>query len=359
VRGRFFARKNVVCGIVNFSVLLAAGRYLDFFGNAPLAFAIMFSASIIFRMLGMYCLSQVPDPGTVEQVRIRSMFRDYTSVLRDSNFMKYVLWSVAFTFFITLPGPCYTYYMRDYLHMSMGTIIGLGVVGTLGAILSATAWGKLSDRFGHKPILIVAGLAWLIPSLVGWTLSSQHNWYWILFPMFLAGGWMNMGFGLSSFNIQLKLLPADKKTVYISTLVLLSNLAAFIAPNVGGWLLEKWVVSVRWMVMGHEITGYHLLIMTSLIPTLLSFALLLRLREPAERSVNEVIGAMRVMREFNPFLGFWFFIQRVFTPSGLKDVAQRGGRVISETRKAVREVGEDFEEDAAKWVKPPSRENHK
>jgi MFS family permease len=150
---------------------------------------------------------------------------------------------------------------------------------------------------------------------------------------------------------------AEAKTTYISAYVFITSVAAAFAPNLGGWLLGMWK-DKTWEILGHTFTGYHLLFAIQLTTAIASFAMLTRLKEPAERRVSEVIGAMRNMREFNPILGFGFMLQRVFTPRGLLGVAKTGARALHETRKVAREVGEDLAEEAEKLVKPP-REKEK
>jgi MFS family permease len=355
MRGRFFGRRNMICGATGLLATLLGGFYLDLFKESSveglaLAFAAMFSVGFVFRAIGLYYAGRIPDPGTKERGGLGQMFRDLGGVMRDGNFLIYVAFASAFNFCMNLAAPFYFLYMTEYLGMNVGTVTLLGCIAGVGSMISFAAWGKLSDRFGHKAVLIASGLMWLTPSLL-WLATAPHRWKF-LYAIFFVGGLTSAGFLLSTFNLLLKLVRAEAKTTYISTYVSFTSIAAAFAPNLGGWLLEMWKDS-SWEVLGQTFTEYHLLFAIQLTTSIASFALLLRLKEPAERRVSEVIGAMRNMREFNPILGFGFMLQRVFTPRGLLDVAKTGARALHETRKVAREIGEDLVEEAEKLVKPP------
>jgi MFS family permease len=360
VRGRFFGRRNMICGATGLLATLLGGFYLDLFREADtrklaVAFAAMFSVGFVFRAIGLFYAGRIPDPGTSERGGLGEMARALGGVMRDGNFLTYVAFVSAFNFCMNLAAPFYFLYMTEYLGMAVGTVTLLGCIAGVGAMISFEAWGKLSDRFGHKAVLIASGLMWLTPSLL-WLATTPNQWKF-LYALFFVGGLTSAGFALSTFNLLLKLVRAEAKTTYISAYVFITSVAAAFAPNLGGWLLGMWK-DKTWEILGHTFTGYHLLFAIQLTTAIASFAMLTRLKEPAERRVSEVIGAMRNMREFNPILGFGFMLQRVFTPRGLLGVAKTGARALHETRKVAREVGEDLAEEAEKLVKPP-REKEK
>src|SRR2546422_779917 len=82
---------NILCSAVGLTVTLLAGFYLDLFRNVPeklpLAFAALFTVAFLFRGVGLYYASRIPDPGTTESTGVRKMFRDLRTVVRDGNFM--------------------------------------------------------------------------------------------------------------------------------------------------------------------------------------------------------------------------------------------------------------------------------
>ena len=77
------------------------------------------------------------------------------------------------------------------------------------------------------------------------------------------------------------------------------------------------------------------------------------MREPAERSVRELVLVMRNMREFNPVLGVATLAQFMFTPRGLSRLAHVSVRTLRRQTNAVSDVGEELVEEGWRAIKQP------
>ena len=86
---------------------------------------------------------------------------------------------------------------------------------------------------------------------------------------------------------------------------------------------------------------------------LLSLHLLQTVREPAERSVKELVQVMRNMREFNPVLGVTTLAEYMFTPRGLSRLAHFSVRTLRRQTSAVSEVGEELVEEGWRALRQP------
>lgn len=79
------------------------------------------------------------------------------------NFHRFLLYSGLMHAAVLVAGPLFVIYMIRDLHLSYwqyGTWMGAGLVGQL---MTFTAWGRFSDRFGNKALLTVTGS--LVPVL--------------------------------------------------------------------------------------------------------------------------------------------------------------------------------------------------
>jgi MFS family permease len=77
--------------------------------------------------------------------------------LKDHAFRRYVLYGATIAFAMGMGGSFYVREMREDLglsHMSINVIYM--ILGPLMAIVSANPWGRLMDRWGRRPILMVA-----------------------------------------------------------------------------------------------------------------------------------------------------------------------------------------------------------
>ena len=89
-------------------------------------------------------------------------------------------------------------------------------------------------------------------------------------------------------------------------------------------------------------TRYHVLIVGSLALSLITLHLLQTVREPAARSVRELVLVMRNMREFNPVLGLATLAEYMFTPRGLGRLARGSVRTLRRQTSALSDVGEEL-----------------
>ena len=129
-----------------------------------------------------------------------------------------------------------------------------------------------------------------------------------------------------------------------------------LGPVLGGILLKALPPHAgTWM--GQPLTPYHLLIVGSLALCLVSLHLLQTLREPAERSVRELVLVMREMREFNPFLGLATLAHYMFTPRGLSRLAHVSVRTLRRQKSAVSDVGGELVEGGLRAIKQPFSRN--
>jgi len=77
--------------------------------------------------------------------------------LKDHAFRRYVLYGATITFAMGMGGSFFVRELREDLglsHMSINAIYM--ILGPLMAIISANPWGRLMDRWGRRPMLMVA-----------------------------------------------------------------------------------------------------------------------------------------------------------------------------------------------------------
>jgi hypothetical protein len=120
---------------------------------------------------------------------------------------------------------------------------------------------------------------------------------------------------------------------------------------VGGLVLRS-LPDELGIAFGQTFTRYHAVIVGSLICCLGSLLILVRVREPAERSVRELVEVMWHMREFNPMLAATSIAEYVFTPRGLGKLARYSFRTLRRQTGALGDVGEELMEGGLRVLKP-------
>ncbi len=357
IRGKYFGARNMIFGFWTLVVVLAAGQIVDHYENSLRVFGIIFSLASAARMIGLFFLTRTTFPRVVmERHPQKSPFHTFASVFKDQNFVRLMLFTGLFGFCLNLGAPFYSVYVLKQLPLTLGDLAILTTLATLGGLLSLQTWGRLSDRFGNKPIMVTSALIWLVTAMICWLFSGPQR-YGHLYVNYFLTGFMMAGFQqIGQFNLMIKMVPPENKAHYISVYFSFTNMLLALGPVLGGILLKD-LPSTAGTWMGQPLTQYHLLIVGSLALCLVSLHLLQTLREPAERSVRELVLVMREMREFNPFLGLATLAHFMFTPRGLSRLAHFSVRTLRRQKSAVSDVGGELVEGGLRAIKQPFSRN--
>ena len=355
IRGKFFGTRNLMFGFWTLVVVLVAGRIVDHFGNTFAVFGAIFSAAAGARMVGLYFLMRMKFSSSVtERHPQASPLSTFTEVFRDRNFVRLLLFTGLFGMCLHLGWPFYSVYVLKELPLTMGDLTTLTTLSTFGGLVSLRTWGRLSDRFGNKPIMLTSALVWLMFAAVSWLFSSPQH-YLHLYANYFLTGFMMAGFQqLGQFNLMIKMVPPENKAHYISVYFSFTNMLIAAGPLLGGVILNSLPVDAG-NLFGQPLTRYHVLIVGSLALSLLSLHLLQTVREPAERSVRELVLVMRNMREFNPVLGVATIAEFMFTPRGLSRLAHVSVRTLRKQGNVVSDVGEELVGEGLRVIKQPLR----
>jgi MFS family permease len=178
------------------------------------------------------------------------------------------------------------------------------VLTSIALALSFPAWGRLIDRFGNKSIMILSMILLQTQNYL-WCLLTPGN-SWMLYPMWVWGGWANGGFLLGLFNLLLKLAPLEAKTLAIGMNLAATSLVMALAAIVGGHLL----------VMGRQagysgLNLYHLAFLFQPTLAMLSCLILLNIQEPRATRLVPMLQSMFALSNTGYSIGLSAFA-RVF-----------------------------------------------
>jgi MFS family permease len=314
IRGRFFAKRNMILGIVGVVVMLLAGKYLDLWKNLGsrvevYGFLSVFLIAVICGVISLQFLKRIPD---LEKEKPKKADFSFWKMIKipfsDSNFLSFTLFCALWSFSVNLASPFFAVYMLKDLKMSYSLLALVTILNEISSILSLPLWGRLSDRFGSKPVLFLTTLsAALLPML--WVLTVSRHFVLIIIVLQLYGGLFWSGLNLNNNNLLLKLAPKENNSIYLATFAALTGLATAVAPILGGFLANE--LRGTALNLGFaRIHDLHFVFLISGMLRLVSRAFLQKVNEPKEKPVGRMIralgrlGTINVTKGFEPLLNY-------------------------------------------------------
>jgi MFS family permease len=269
--------------------LVMGGLWLKQFPkDSPVGFAIMFGFGTFLAILATLILERVKEP--VYRDHDHHAIKEFFTL--DGPIKKLVAFGAAFNFAFMLASPFFTVYMLKTLEISYEYFGIATAIATLAQIASSHYIGKLTDKYGDKPIAILGHLGTAIVPLVWLAVTKQS--LWLIIPVQILSGIVWSAADISRFNLLLALADPRKRAMQVAEYNLYCSVPLIIAPILGGYLTEN----ATWIL-----AGIPLIFVMSSILRFLSTLLLFRIQEPRAKKEYPLVYVFREAMHFHPGKG--------------------------------------------------------
>ncbi len=236
VRASFFANRTRVSQFMLLAGLVAAGIALQWangYGAAPLAFAAIFLAAGISRLIsfGLLAIQHEPEPSRANMPTV-SVRRVWSQICHAGS-GQLVLYLVVVQGTVQFAGPYFTPFMFRWLHLSYTGYVLLIATAYLAKVLTLPLWGSLARRLGAMQLLWIGGIG-ITPVAAMW-LCSDH-FVCLHFIQALDGitwGAYELGFFLMFFES----IPEQERTGVLTFYNLAYSTMWVIGSTLGGLVL--------------------------------------------------------------------------------------------------------------------------
>jgi MFS family permease len=305
IRGRFFARRNVYCISVQIVATVALGLLLDRVSPPAVREQIQNGVKhakdvpwLVWTLLGIFMVAGVM--GTLDIWLFRGVREIYLrspreriapweivlGPLREKRFRRYVLSLATVTFGVALSMPfCGVHCQKHLGFNNLQAMIVLMLWGPFGSLISSPFWGRVTDRWGGRPILAI--------TTVG---IAMNIWGWLLMPpngqvmaavVNIFGGIAWCGYGIARTNMDFGFIDKGGRSTYgASTNVILA--ASGVVGALLGGALARWTEGFSFYVGSFEIINYHLVFAASGVFRLGGLFWLIGMPEPGAKPVGMV-----------------------------------------------------------------------
>jgi len=289
LRGRYFSRRSQLGQAVGIVVTLVIGYLLDraqLVDRATLlrTISIAFAAGAVVGAVDYVCFVPVPAREHRSPDRRLSLAAVLRQPLANRSFRRFLGFNATLTFGIGYIGQFIWLYLLDVVGMdNMQANLMLVVVPGVVTMTCYPLWGRLVDRLGRRPVLIIACLL-IVHGALAWIFVRKDNW-WLgyLAALLATAAWP--GIEVASFNLILGMIRSkgDERSrgssyVAINSLVVAGAgmLSGLFGGAVAHWLGNAW----RGTFLGWPLTYHGVLFLISGGLRLASLAWLIGLEDP-------------------------------------------------------------------------------
>ena len=333
VRGRYFANRARLGMIVQAAAVIAIGLTMDRVYNPAagddaaaqptvlLTTCVFFAVAAAFGVTDILLFKKVPEVLPVTPVpRARLRLGDFlVAPLRDRAFRSYVLYGGTMAFSLTVPGWYFWLNAMENLGFgSLATNVLFLVIGPLAGILSARFWGKAVDRWGRRPILILATIGAVV-SLLPWFFLTERTFggpagtYVAAALTCFVGGAVWTGINLAETGIILGFADGNGQSRYVAASAVLISIGGFVGGLVGGVITQALQAFQDEPVrLGPFLwNNWHAAFAVSALARVLAIFWLIGMPEPTAARTRDLVRMMRA-NAYNVMRTRVFFPLRVF-----------------------------------------------
>jgi MFS family permease len=157
--GQVFARRTTWATGITLVTALAAALILD--ATQPgsttrsFAFAGMFIVGGVTGLISAWVVSRMPEPmmpAPAERLSFGELLRP---PLADANFKRLMVFVVSWQFAVNFATPFFTVFIVKRLGFDVSFVMVLSAVSQVANLIALRFWGRLSDRYSNKSVLMV------------------------------------------------------------------------------------------------------------------------------------------------------------------------------------------------------------
>ncbi len=317
-RGMFFATRTRVTMATSLLVFLLGGSVLsltDAGGLAWIGFATLFIGAAIGRFCSSLLFRKMHDPhpdAGRNAMRLRDSWQHIGESLRDPAFRNYSLFVACMQGASALSAPFFAVYQLSdlqftYLQFSLSSMASIAT-----QFVMLRYWGKFSDRFGNRFVMIIASsLLPIVPLL--WLISPDFG---VVLIVQVVSGFAWSGFTLSTSNYLYDIRPHHTNFALYAAVQSGSHaFMVFCGGLLGGYLAlhSADIAAAIATVWEPRSALYFVFIASAAIRTVVALGFLPRLHETNLRRRPQVLEVIFRVARFNAVSGVvidWLSVTR-------------------------------------------------
>ncbi|WP_269537221.1 MFS transporter [Cerasicoccus fimbriatus] len=312
VRGSYFANRNRLISIVTICFLLVSMGMLNWYSDSIWAYQSLIIVAILCRFFSLlYQHIIVTPPESEGMLKTDGWLKDLKNLRHHKKFILLVIFGSWCGFWMSLTGPFIPRFVYEHLSIAPWQFALINILATLSGALTLPLWGKVIDRHGCIPVMILSMIIWQVQNYLWCILTPSIS--WLLYFMWICGGIVGNAYLLGLFNLLFKVMPETGRTAAISANMAVTSVASAIAPMIAGQLIEI-SDDMGWSTL----TVYRIGFAVGPTALLLGLFILRRIKEPETYAEGSLMGTMRTVRQMLQIQGLNFLANANFVSPIIK-----------------------------------------
>lgn len=233
-RGTFFSDRNRLLTMVGLVSTLVIGIIMKDMSANVTAYQVLFAVAFCFGLVEVFLLMKHDEEPTKNEGHIsKKKLMDWT-IFKHSNYVWFLVGALFFNFAWQMAWGIFNIYHVRVVGVTIFWISMFSVGNMLMQILTFPLWKKWAERKSNVLVFVWAAIG--MASTPFLTVLSTNLYYLTIVQT--TSGFFLSGVVLLLFNLLLEQSPEKVRTYCITTYNVLLSVVAFLAPQIGIWLLE-------------------------------------------------------------------------------------------------------------------------
>ncbi|MGH2415741.1 MAG: MFS transporter, partial [Microcystaceae cyanobacterium] len=216
LRGRYFGFRNSAASLTNLlSVPLLGFTVSVWPGGAIQGYGILLVLGVVNGLISLACqfwmvdinpqISRLDKALHPDEENTGSRPLNKLSIFKNLNFLKYLLYLGLWTFAMNLSAPFFNLYLLKNLGLDLSTVTIYTSLIFGANLVMLVFWGKLADRVGNRPLLMLAGVVMAVTPLFWLVAGADSVSVWVWLPLIhLVSGGFGAAIDLCNLNLQME-----------------------------------------------------------------------------------------------------------------------------------------------------------
>lgn len=168
-----------------------------------------------------------------------SLRQSFTDILKDTNFLMFLLYFNLWMFSVNLCAPFFNLYLLDNLKLDISQVTLYNSITAAANLLMLLVWGKIADRIGNRPILIGVGVLVAVTPILWLFTGADELSIWLWLPLLhILGGGTWAAIDLCTNNLQIGVAPVQNQTAYFGIVAAVAGVSGALGTLAGGYMAQ-------------------------------------------------------------------------------------------------------------------------